>query len=128
MYRNPYNSYASYRGKYWHIQYPEDPVCTPQRFGRHWRELLEGFIASSHKVNSIVLKYEDLCERNVDFDNLESFLGLKLNKKVLDKVIFSTKKQLSSEGEIRVLSSVIEPLASSLGYSYQEELYGKNNP
>lgn len=69
---------------------------------------------------SIVLKYEDLCESNVDFDNLENFLGLKLNKKVLDKVINSTKKKLSSEGELRVLSSVIEPLASSLGYSYQE--------
>jgi Sulfotransferase family len=118
LYRNPYNCYASYKGFYWYNQYPDDPVCTPQRFGRHWKELVEGFIDGAHKVNSMILKYEDFYDENVDFDELETFLNLKLNKRVLANVLYSTKKNCLSEDEIRILSGIVNPIASYLGYSY----------
>lgn len=119
LYRNPYNCYSSYKGFYWYNQYPDDPISTPQRFGQHWKDLLEGFIAGASKVDSIFLKYEDLCEGNVDFAHLESFLGLKLNQQVLENILFSTKKDSLSQDEVRLLSSTVEPMAASLGYSYQ---------
>ena len=123
LYRNPYKTYASFRGSYWYTRWPTDPVYTPKRFGMHWKMLLEGYIAGHQKVNTIVVKYEDLVEGNFDFDALEEFLALKLDKNVLQIKVGSSMEFKSNEvtsEERRILKMIVEPLASQLGYKYNE--------
>ena len=115
LYRNPYNAYASYQGFYWYKKWPNEPVYTPEQFGLHWKTLLQGYITDSHKVDGMLIKYEELCDKDFDFSNLENFLELKLNKSTLKKVINSTKR-LASPGEFKRLNSVVNPLATELGY------------
>src|SRR4028118_1588321 len=121
LYRNPYNAYGSYQGFYWYKKWPNEPVYTPEHFGLHWQTLLQGYITDGHKVNGMLVKYEDLCDENFDFSALESFLELKLNKSTLEKVIYSTKRQASPE-ELKILKSVVNPLATELGYQYPESV------
>ncbi|WP_293335475.1 sulfotransferase [Microcoleus sp. CAWBG58] len=119
LYRNPYNAYASFQGFYWYKKWPNEPVYTPEQFGLHWKNLLQGYIADSHKVNGMLIKYEDLCNENFDFTELENYLELKLNKTTIEKVIYSTKRQALPE-ELRLLNSVVNPLARELGYELVE--------
>jgi Sulfotransferase family len=118
LYRNPYNCYASFQGFYWYKRWPIEPVYTPEQFGAHWKNLLEGYIAGCHKVDGMLIKYEDLCNENFDFAELEKYLELKLNKSTLEKVIYSTKRAAASE-ELSLLSSAVNPLAKNLGYELE---------
>lgn len=118
LYRNPYDCYASFQGFYWYKRWPNEPVYTPEQFGSHWKSLLEGYLASSHKVDGILIKYEDLCNENFDFAELENYLELTLNKSTLAKVIYSTKRTAPPE-ELRLLSSAVNPLAKNLGYELE---------
>ncbi|MEG4321423.1 MULTISPECIES: sulfotransferase [unclassified Microcoleus] len=119
LYRNPYNAYASFQGFYWYKKWPNEPVYTPEQFGLHWKNLLQGYIADSHKVKGMLIKYEDLCNEEFDFPELQNYLELKLNKTTIEKVIYSTKRQAAPE-ELRLLKSVVNPLAMELGYELEE--------
>lgn len=119
LYRNPYDSYVSYRGFYWYKQYPNDPICTPQKFGNHWKELVEGFIKDFSKVNGLLLRYEDLCSEAFSLQELEDFLHLKLDSKTLGNVLYSTKTDVLSDQEVKVLAESVNPLAFHLGYEYR---------
>ena len=75
--RNPYAAYRSYRlDRSWYNEWPDDPVFTAERFGRHWRELTQGFRDGCEAVGGVFLRYEDLCAGNFDVAALEEYLQL----------------------------------------------------
>jgi Sulfotransferase family len=122
LYRNPYKAYQSYYGSYWYTEWPLKPVYTPRQFGEHWKSLVEGYFAGYQKVNGMLVKYEDLCNGNLDISHLEEFLGLKVERDLLKvKVGSSHAQQTKSTGkvplaEMRILKQTVESLASRLNY------------
>ena len=128
LYRNPYEAYASYQQftkygvwpyDYWYNQWPYEPINTPQSFGIHWKNLLTGYLSGYQKVKGMLIKYEDLCDGNFDFDALEQFIKLKLDKSLLKvKIKGNEQKNIYqiNEDEIQALKETVEPLASEVGY------------
>ena len=62
LYRNPHNSYLSYRrlDAAWFRSWPYSLVKTPLAFGRHWSQTTYGFIKEHREVNGFLIRYEDL--------------------------------------------------------------------
>jgi Sulfotransferase family len=122
LYRNPYKAYQSYHGSYWYTEWPLNPVYTPRQFGEHWKSLVEGYMAGYQKVNGMFVKYEDLCNGNLDISHLEEFLELKVERDLLKvKVGSSHDRQTKNPNkvplaEMRLLKQTVEPLASQLNY------------
>ena len=120
LYRNPYHTYTSYRGSYWYNIWPTDPVYTPKRFGQHWKTLVEGYMNKHQKVNSLLIKYEDLCDGNFDISILEKFLGLTFDKSIMKSQIrgYRSGKKLKNipYKELKIIQNQVEPFASQLGY------------
>ncbi|WP_017324077.1 sulfotransferase [Synechococcus sp. PCC 7336] len=129
LYRNPYRAYLSYRRFDWYDLWPHDcwydvwpnqPIDTPERFGRHWKRLLEGYLAQGDRVNGRVLKYEDLAADRLDLDDLESFLGLEIDRTLQQrstvKGIERRDSQAVTAADLVSLQQAVEPIASQLGY------------
>ena len=128
LYRNPYDAYVSYqqRGKYvvwpydyWYNKWPYEPINTPHSFGLHWKNLLAGYLSGYQKVKGMLIKYEDLCDGNLDFDALEKLVNLKLDKSLLQVKIKGNNQENSyqiTENHLLALKETVEPLASKVGY------------
>ncbi len=121
LYRDPYKAYQSYKTfRAWYNVWPETPVFTPVQFGKHWKELLDSYISSHKSVDGFLIKYEDLCHGNLDYDALAEYLDEPVNREILETKVAgqrATNEQGLSSLEIRLLRSVVEPTASKLGYS-----------
>lgn len=75
LYRDPYDAYASYRKwRNWYRAWPSDPVFTASRFGALWMELATDFVKNHHKVDGLLLKYEEL-QTGTTRSQLEGYLG-----------------------------------------------------
>lgn len=118
LYRNPYDAYASYRGFNWYNKWPDQPIFNAQNFGFHWKNLLEGYLENHQRLNGLVIKYEDLSDENFDLSKLETFLDIKLDQDIKNKIIYSTKKEISIL-DFQILRDTVNPLASKLGYYSQ---------
>lgn len=129
LYRNPYEAYASlcqfskynvWPYDYWYRSWPDSPIDSPIQFGEHWQHLLKGYLTDYTKVNSIIVKYEDLCEGHLDLEDLEDFLETPIDKNLLKKKIKGTtrKKATISSTQLKELETAVEPLASQLGYRF----------
>lgn len=119
LYRNPYKSYASYRpSRNWYKEWPDKPVFTPYRFAQHWRQLTEGFLCGFEDVDGLLIKYEDLCEGRLDIDALSKYLDIEIDASLLRTPVGSSNVKIYDIPtlELFIVKSVVEPLASSLGY------------
>jgi len=122
IYRNPQDAYQSYcrYGRNWYKAWPGVPVFTPTAFGRHWRELVEGFLGDSNKVDGLVIRYEDLVQGALPLQELEQYLGIKVDPSVLDRKVGSSEqggeKPWVSQLEKWLLRRAVSPIAQELGY------------
>ena len=121
LYRNPYDAYKSYRSKrFWYKEWPDYPVFTPAQFAEHWFELLSGYLKGFKYVKGRMIRYEDIIQQNIDFDELQEYLDIEIDRKVLKKRIGSSSSSLSLNAipmnELKIVKSKVEPLASDLGF------------
>jgi len=75
LYRNPYDTYLSYRN--WnHPSARTWPgyVATPYAFGRGWAEMTRSYLQGHEKVNALLIRYEDL-DNPADIERLQTYLG-----------------------------------------------------
>lgn len=131
--RNPYDAYRSYaaraaRGWSWYHRWPGEPV-TVGSFARHWRRLVTSFIENHHRINALVVRYEDL-SRGRDSE-VEEYLGFPLSKDAgrtnpgdggpppLQELLAADRMVLENE---------LGPLASSLGYTSDDDPDRRRRP
>jgi hypothetical protein len=124
LYRDPYAAYRSYRRwRSWYLRWPDDPVREPTRFGRHWRTLVEGFLADHGAIDGLVVRYEDLASGRLAPATLAEHLGLALPPHVELQRVASRPRSREAplptpipDDELALLRSAVDPLARSLGY------------
>jgi hypothetical protein len=117
--RNPYTAYRSYRlDRSWYNEWPDDPVFTAVRFGRHWRELTRGFQEGCRELGGVFLRYEDLCAGNLDVTALEAYLQLGIDTSLLKQKVGTHRHPNDAVpgAELKRLQREVAPLASTLGY------------
>lgn len=124
LYRNPYESYRSYRnfGARWYLKWPSRPIFTPREFGRVWENLTSQFVEQGESFGGFVLSYEDLLSDQDLRVRLEEYLCLKPDWDILDSRIDGrgdlneSRKELSF-AELLMLNSTAGRLARKLGYT-----------
>ncbi len=121
MYRNPLDAYSSYRSgieQPWFDRWPESPIYGATDFGNHWKRLVDGFLERSNESGALVLKYEDLKTTTNTINRLEEFLGLKIDRSILEsRVGASSSYYKANRLEIQALEKAVSPTALKLGYS-----------
>lgn len=120
LYRNPYDAYRSYRtfGD-WYFRWPDSPVFTASRFGQIWRMLVDDFVAESHRLNGMLLRYEDLVSDPSTLMALSQHLGVTVSSDVATtKVTGRIQADLPPIPRLELLQlrRAVEPSASRLGY------------
>lgn len=125
LYRNPLHAYQSYcrYGRNWYDIWPDKPVFTPGSFGKHWRDLTEGFLRDAESLNALVVRYEDFAESSADLLlRLEQHLGVRLDASVIERKIGSSarggEQAWVSRLEKYLLQRAVDPLARELGYRW----------
>lgn len=130
LYRNPldaYRSYCSY-GRNWYDVYPDKPMFTPAAFGRHWRNLMEGFVRDADKLGALLVRYEDLIAGQAHLDEVEEYLGIRIDRSILKvKVRNSDNIKAGSQKDVErikvswlekwLLKRAVSPVAKQVGYS-----------
>ena len=122
LYRNPYHSYASLKlhRTTWDLyeMWPETPVRSPGSFGKLWANLITGFLNDGHKVNGLVIKYEDLCSGSYPVEKIEEYLEIRVSRDILRHKVSGTikTKEPLTKKDVALLARVVSPLASKLGY------------
>jgi hypothetical protein len=81
--RNPYDCYLSLEDSGWHHLYhsrPDIRVDSAAGLARHWNRIALSWSELPADFPAFRIKYEDLIGGRVDFRQLESWLGIKLNE------------------------------------------------
>jgi len=122
LYRNPYDSYRSYKnfGK-WYDKWPKEFVTTPKKFGIMWNNLVTGFMTEYEQVDGYLIKYEDLVSGNLKVSSLDKYLKMKIDPSILEKKVTgrnNNKLEPLSRIEISVLKKYVQPIAKKLNYSF----------
>lgn len=62
LYRNPYDSFASFRDYlvFDFVEWPHKPIIKAQDYARLWTSLTHDFLANGHTVEGMTVSYEDL--------------------------------------------------------------------
>lgn len=109
LYRNPYESYRSYKsfGSRWFFSWPDEPVFTPRKFGRIWRNLTSQFVEHGEILGGFVLSYEDLLSDESLRGRLEEYLHLELDWNLLDMKIDGHGKSAKEQKDLTFLEKVI---------------------
>jgi hypothetical protein len=123
VYRNPYDSYRSYRAyDGWFYRWPDDLVETATRFGEVWRSTTAGFLTGHQRVDGLLVKYEDLCSGALPIAALSEYLHTPIDASVM-KVRVGAAPRRSAGGvlgypvaELADLAREVEPIAGALGY------------
>lgn len=83
--RHPYDSYRSLADAEWdpvYYRYPDVCADSAASFARHWNRLAVSWSELPAGFPSFHIKYEDLIGGQVDFRNLESWLGIEIKESV----------------------------------------------
>lgn len=87
--RHPYDSYRSLADAGWgevYQRYPDMCVDSAAAFARQWNRLAVSWSQLPAGFPSVHFKYEDLIAEQIDFRELESWLGIEIREKVALKV------------------------------------------
>lgn len=123
LYRNPYDAYRSYRRwRDWYRSWPDQPVFTPDSFGRLWSDLTGDFVENHQKVDGLLIRYEELRTAETG-KKIAAYLRMPLaDPASLPHVdgLRDEERRNRSRGlprfESFLLRRRVEPLASRLGY------------
>ena len=124
LYRNPLDAYRSYAryGRSWYDIFPNKPMFTPIAFGTHWRQLMQGYLRDAKKLDALLVRYEDLVGKCPPLEEIEAYLGIRMNHSVLGAKVGSSerggKKVRVSRLEKWLLKRVVSPVAEGLGYKW----------
>jgi len=125
LYRNPLDAYQSYcrYGRNWYNTWPDKPVFTPAAFGRHWRELTEGFLKTEKALGALLVRYEDLAQGGDEpLQRIERYLDLRLDRSVLGKKVGSSERggELARVSQVEkvLLRQSVSPVAQDVGYRF----------
>jgi hypothetical protein len=122
LYRSPFDAYRSYcsHGRNWYNTFPDKPVFTAHEFGRHWRDLAEGFLQHQDELGAVMVRYEDLVAGKAPLVQLEAELGLRIDASVLNAKLGSAERFGKNMGISRadawLLRRAVAPIATQLGY------------
>lgn len=122
LYRNPLEAYRSYcrYGRSWYDIFPDRPIFTPAAFGRHWRKLMEGYVAGAESIGALLVRYEDLVGPNPPLAALDAHLGIQTDHGVLTKKVGSSErdgeKVQVNTLERWLLRRAVGPISERLGY------------
>lgn len=124
LYRNPLDAYRSYcrYGRNWYDTFPDKPMFTPTAFGRHWRKLAEGFLMHAELLNALVIRYEDLVGGHARLDEIEQYLGIRMDRSLLQSKVGSSERRGEqawiSRLEKWLLWRAVAPAAHDLNYKW----------
>ena len=117
--RNPYNAYKSYRAdRSWYQEWPNNPIFTARQFGLHWNNLAKGFYQGATELEGIFLRYEDLLKGDADFSVLETYLGFKIDRSLLERKVGSHHRVSDklTKSELKQLTKEVSSMTKLLGY------------
>jgi hypothetical protein len=118
--RHPGACWASYRnldGATFYRTWPDEPMDTPERFGRHWRDLADGFRRHQAALGATLLRYEDLTGGTFDPRPLAAYLGLELDRAALGSRVGGSPDKPRPAAEVEALWRVVGPVAAEFGYA-----------
>jgi hypothetical protein len=118
--RNPYACWASYRNlgeATFFRTWPDEPVDTPERFGRHWLDLADGFRRHHAGLGAFLLRYEDLTAIDFDPRPVADYLGSDLDCEARSARVGSSPEKPRPWPELERLQQVVGSLASEFGYA-----------
>lgn len=131
LYRHPLDAYRSYCsfGRNWYDTYPDRPVFTPRAFGRHWRGLMDGYLAEGKKLGALLVRYEDLISDAATVERVEAYLGIAIDHGILKRKVRNSGNVKDNPAEKRpevkisaletwLLRREVMPTASRLGYRF----------
>lgn len=121
IYRNPYDAYRSFRQFGAYHSWPDIPIFTARQYGRLWNNLLSGFLENQDKVDSLLVKFEDLVQGHISTRGIAEFLGVEYRETenvMQTKITGRGKRKLEalSRRELTALRREVDPLAQRLGY------------
>jgi hypothetical protein len=87
-----YISYAGFSQQDWYSEWPHKTAFSAYSFAKHRSRLIKEFKKVSDLVGGMVIDYEDLTSGTFDFQKLESYCDLKINKNILEKRVGSGAK------------------------------------
>ena len=123
--RDPLEAYRSYSryGSSWYDTFPEAPVFTPTQFGAHWRLLADGFVREASALGALLVKYEDVVAGRFDLDELDRYLGIRVDRQVMARKVGSSERggEMAHVNALErwLLRRQVGKTAASLGYTVQ---------
>jgi hypothetical protein len=104
-------------------------VFTPRVFGRHWRNLMDGFIAEAETLGALLVRYEDLIADSTTVERVEAYLGITIDHTILRKKVRNSGNVKDNPAEKRpevkvsgletwLLRRAVAPTAAQLGYRF----------
>jgi len=124
IYRHPLHAYQSYcrHGRNWYKAWPGEPVFTPTQFGRHWKQLVDGYLAGAEQVGGLLICYEELVQGGTVVDAIEQYIGTAVDRQVLKKKLGSSdrggQRTWISRLEKLLLKRAVSPTSELLGYHF----------
>jgi Sulfotransferase family len=86
--RDPADAFASYKAwRSWYSRWPDRQVRTPRAYARVWGELATSFLGLEQRLDSHLVRYEDLVADSPAIGGLEAFLGAPVDRGVLARRI-----------------------------------------
>ena len=117
LYRDPYACYRSFLAlKVTYIRWPDQPIDSPERFGRHWLALTESFLGHAEELRAKLVRYEDLCSPEFTPADINKYLGCELNLAAREAKVGASPAVPVSADEWRRLREIVGPVAERLGY------------
>jgi len=87
VYRDLFRSYLSCKRVRWYSAWPSSRVRPVMAFAYQWRYLLEGFLAGYKEVDGLLIKCEDLVQREPRRQTIAEHVGVeRIDESVLDVV------------------------------------------
>ncbi len=125
IYRNLFDAYKSWKGNLWGSTWPGYFSWSPIVFAHHWRLLLEGYLEGYKEVDGIMIKFEDLVSRKLDFKEIAAHIMVEnfditiLQKKISgpDNLYKKKPKKMLTPFEYVILKIIGNPLLTKLGYA-----------
>jgi hypothetical protein len=90
--RHPLHAYASYRGNRWFLVRPDIRVTTLRQFLAHWTRLAESFLAEHEELGARIVRYEDVIGEPRTVTSLSEFLGVNIDRAVLERRVGARKR------------------------------------
>jgi hypothetical protein len=116
--RNPWDAWSSMTGNTWYWRWPDQPVNTAAAFAQVWTALATTF-RQWQGGNAMLLRYEDLCAPELDFEALREHLRLlRIERSVRATKIrgpVPSPTPLDAR-DVAEIGGVVGPLAASFGY------------